>query len=183
MKLFFASILFLTSFAAIADSYDDDLKKLFELTGVKNNYAGLNNAIINQMQAGFFQAADQNLDAQSLTEDQKQQVGKILKTRFGEMVKDYQSYISEIMPYEAVETDVYIPLYKETYTHDEVKELVNFYSSPIGEKTIEFSQKISEQAAKKSAEKYDSMIRDYVKQQISESISLVKKEMTDKGIQ
>ena len=183
MKLFLSSILFLTSFAAIADSYDDDLKKLFELTGVKNNYAGLNNVIINQMQVGFFQAADQNLDAQSLTEDEKKQVGKILKTRFGEMVKSYQSFIAEIMPYEAVETDVYMPIYKETYTHDEVKELVNFYSSPIGKKTIEFSQKITKQAAKKSAEKYDSMISDYVKQQISEGISLVKKEMTDKGIE
>ena len=35
MKLLLSSILFLTSFAAIADSYDDDLKKLFELTEVK----------------------------------------------------------------------------------------------------------------------------------------------------
>lgn len=182
MKIFFAISLLLSSFTVMADSYDEDLKKLFELTGVKKNYAGLNNVIINQMQAGFFQAADKDIDASSLTEDKKKQVGELLKNRFGEMVKGYQDYISEKMPYEAVEQEVYMPLYKETYTHDEVKELVAFYSSSVGKKTIEFSQKIPEQAAKKSAEKYDSIISDYVKGQISKNISLVKDEMVAKDI-
>ena len=79
MKLIFIIAILFASFTAIADSYEDDLKQLFELTGVKNNYAGLNNLIINQMQAGFFQAADQSLDANSLNEEQKKQVGEILK--------------------------------------------------------------------------------------------------------
>lgn len=183
MKIFFAIALLFTSFTAMAGSYDEDLKKLFELTGVKNNYTGLNNVIINQMQAGYFQAADQNLSAESLTEDQKQQVGEMLKHRFNEMVKGYQDYIAEKMPYATVEKEVYMPLYKETYSHDEVKELVTFYSSPVGKKTIEFSQKVPEQAAKKSAEKYDSIISEYVKGQISKNISLVKDEMAEKGIE
>jgi hypothetical protein len=183
MKIFIASILLLTSFTAIADSYDDDLRVLFELTGVKNNYSGLNNVIINQMQSGFFQSAEQNIDAKSLTEDQKKQVGELLKSRFTEMVNGYQDYISKEMPYEAVETEIYMPLYKETYSHDEVKQLVEFYSSPVGKKTIEFSQKIPEQAAKKSAEKYDSVISDYVKGEISKNISLVKDDMASKGIE
>lgn len=183
MKLFLTITLLLISFNAIADSYDEDLSTLFELTGVKNNYIGLNNVIINQMQNGFFQAADQNLSAESLTEDQKKQVGEILKTRFSEMVEAYQGYISEKMPYATVEKEIYMPLYKETYSHDEVKELVAFYSSPVGKKTVEFSQRIPEQAAKKSAEKYDSVISEFVKGQISKNISLVKDEMAEKGLQ
>jgi len=128
MKIFFIIAMLFASSNAIAETYDDDLIRLFELTGVKNNYAGLNNLIINQMQAGFFQAADQSLDAKSLNEEQKKQVGEILKSRFGEMVKGYQSYISEKMPYAVVEKEVYMPLYKEAYSHDEVKELIAFYS-------------------------------------------------------
>ena len=183
MKTFFVIVLLIFSSTVLADAYDDDLKTLFDLTGVKNNYAGLNNVIINQMQSGFFQAADQKLDARSLSDDQKRQVGAMLKNRFNEMVKSYQSYIAEQMPYETVEKEVYMPLYKETYSHDEVKELIEFYNSAVGKKTIEFSQKIPEQAAKKSAEKYDSIITDFVKLQISENISLVKSEMAEKGIE
>jgi len=181
MKKLFTLAILLVSFSAIADDFDDDLRALFELTGVKNNYAGLNNVIVNQMQAGFFQAADQKLDAKSLSEEQKKQVGEMLKSRFAAMVEGYQNYIKEKMPYDEVEKEIYIPLYKETYTHKEVKELISFYSSPVGKKTIEFSQKIPEQAAKKSAEKYDSVISDYVKGEINKNISLVKDEMAEKG--
>ncbi len=183
MRIIFTILLFLSSCIAFAGSLDDDLRELFELTGVKNNYAGLNNVIINQMQAGFFQAADQNIDGSNMTEEQKKQVGEILKNRFSEMVKGYQNYIAEKMPYEQVESEIYMPLYKETYTHEEIKELLKFYSSPVGKKTIEFSQSIPEKAAEKSAEKYDSIISDYVKLQISENIGLVKNEISDKGIQ
>ncbi len=183
MKIILAISLFLTSFTVMADTYDEDLRELFELTGVKNNYAGLNNVIINQMQSSYFQTADKEISAENLSNDQKRQVGEILKNRFAEMVKGYEGYIAEKMPYKTVEAEVYIPLYKETYTHNEVKELVAFYSSPVGKKTIEFSQKVPEQAAKKSAEKYDSIISEYVKGEISKNISLVKDEMVAKGIE
>ena len=183
MKIIFVISLLLTSFAVMADSYEDDLKKLFELTGIKENYVGLNNIIINQMQTGFFQSADQDINAESLTEEQKKQVGEMLKNRFGEMVKGYQEFIAEKMPYEIVEKEVYMPLYKETYTHDEVKKLVSFYSSTVGKKTIEFSKIVMQKAAKKSSEKFDSIIRDYVKGEISKNISLVKDEMAKKGIE
>jgi len=182
MKIILAILLLLSSYSVFAGSYEEDLIQLFDLTGVKNNYASLNNVIINQMQAGYFQAADNDIDAASLSEDQRKQVGDLLKNRFGEMVKNYQGFIEEKMPYDLVVQEVYLPLYKENYTHDEVKQLVAFYESPVGKKTIEFSQKIPEQASKKSAEKYDSIISDYVKGQISKNISLVKDDMVAKGI-
>lgn len=183
MKILITFALLLLCCTAIADSYDDDLKELFELTGVRNNYASLNHIVINQMQAGFFQAADQNIDGKSLSEDQKKQVGEMLKNRFSEMVKNYEGHIKESMPYEEVEKEVYIPLYKETYTEREVKELIAFYKTPVGKKYIEATQKISQQSAQKSAEKYDTIIVDFVKEQIKENIELVKKEIAEQGIQ
>lgn len=182
MKIILAFLLLTSSFTVLAGSYDDDLKQLFVITGVKNNYAGLNNVILNQLQAGFFQAADQNINGDSLTEEQKQQVGEMLKARFGEMVKSYQGFVAEKMSYEQIETEIYLPLYKEAYTHDEVKELLKFYNSDVGKKTVEITQKITEQAAKKSADKYDSIITEYLNQQIKENIDLVKTEMSEKGI-
>ena len=183
MRIIITVALFFISCSTFADAFEDDLRTLFELTGVKNNYAGLNNVILNQMQAGFFQAADQNIESSSLSEEQRQQVGDILKARFADMAKNYQNFVAENMSYEQVEREIYIPLYKDAYSHEEIKELLNFYSSPTGKKTIEFSQKISEQATKKSAEKYDEIIAEYVKSQINENISLVKKEVKDKGIE
>jgi hypothetical protein len=179
MKILIISTLLLFSCTALANSYDDDLKELFELTGVRNNYIGLNNSIINQMQSSFFQAADQSIDAKSFTEDQKKQAGEILKARFTVMVKNYEEHVKESMPYETVAQDIYLPLYKENYTESEVKELIVFYRSPVGKKTIGAAQKISQQASQRSAEKYDSIIIDFVKKQIEDNITLAQKEIAD----
>ena len=179
MKILIAAFLFLISNNSIAGSYEDDLKELFELTGVVNNYIGLNTVMINQMQASFFQAAGQNIDAASFSEAQKKQAGEILKDRFTQMVRSYEEYVGTAMPYDKVVSEIYIPLYKETYSQSEVKELIVFYSSPVGKKTIETSQKISQQAAERSAEKYDVFIVDFIEKQIDENIAIAKKEIAN----
>ena len=175
--------LFIISHSAIADSYDDSLRELFELTDVKNNYVTLNTIIINQMQTGFFRAADQTIDGSSMTDDQKKQVGKLLKNRFTEMVTSYENHVKENMSYEQVEKEIFIPLYKENYTESEVKELIAFYKTPVGKKSVEASQKISQQVTQKSAEKYDATIIEFVKNEIEENIEIVQKEIKEQGIE
>ena len=84
---------------------------------------------------------------------------------------------------EKVEEEVFIPLYKETYTEGEVKELIAFYKTPVGQKSVQASQKLPQQAAQKSAEKYDSVIGDFVKKEIEENIEIVKNEIKEQGFQ
>ncbi len=55
----------------MAGTYDENLKDLFDLTGMKNSYVELYTAIIQQMQTGFFQAIDRNIGADSYTEEQR----------------------------------------------------------------------------------------------------------------
>ena len=98
------------------------------------------------------------------------------------MVDNYKDFIEESMPYEKVESEIYLPLYKETYTESEVDELLTFYKSPIGQKTIEVGQKVSQQAVEKSAEKYDEIIVAFVKKEIEENVETIKKEIEEKGI-
>lgn len=183
MKIIIVTTLLIFSCSAFADSYDDDLNELFELTGVRNNYVSLNNVILNQMQAGFFQAASENIDGSSLSENQKQQAGEILRTRFTGMVKDYETHVRSNMSYEMVAREIYLPLYKETYSVSEVKEVITFYKSPIGKKTIKSAKNISQQAAKRSTEKYDSIIASFVEKQIEENIAIANKEITALVIQ
>ncbi|MDW3094827.1 MAG: DUF2059 domain-containing protein [Gammaproteobacteria bacterium] len=180
MKIFSILMLLLLSSFAHAGSYNDDLKRLFEITGIVNNYIGLNSQIINQMQAGFLRAADQSIDGSTFSDSQKKQAGELLKARFASMVKNYEGHIKKTMPYEKVITEIYLPLYKETYSPAEVKELLKFYESPIGKKTIEFNRSVGQEASKRTAEKYDSNIVSFVEAQIKDNIVIVKKEIDSK---
>ena len=180
MKRIILVLSLLFSNTTIAGTYDQDLMELFELTSVKNSYIGLNNVIINQMQNSFFQAADQYIDANSLTEEQRQQIGNILRDRFTRLIKSYELHVQEVMSYDQVVREVYLPLYKEIYTHDEVKALLKFYNSPLGIKTLESTQRIADETRERSAEKYDPIIVKFMEEKIEEHISLAKEEIASK---
>ncbi len=177
MKIFSILMLLLLSSFAHAGSYNDDLKKLFEITGVVNNYIGLNSQVISQMQGGFLRAADKSIDGTNFSESQKKKAGELLKARFATMVKNYEGHIKKSMPYDKVLNEIYMPLYKETYSPADVKELIKFYESPIGKKTLEFNRSVGQEASKRTAEKYDSIIVGFVEKQIKDNIAIVKSEI------
>ena len=177
MKIFSILMLLLLSSFAQAGSFNDDLKKLFEITGIVNNYIGLNSQVINQMQAGFLREADKNIDGSNFSDSQKKQAGELLKARFSTMVKNYEGHIKKSMSYEKVTKEIYLPLYKETYSPADVKELIKFYESPLGKKTLEFNRNAGKEASKRTAEKYDSIIVSFVEKQIKDNIAIVKKEI------
>lgn len=177
MKKLIAAALLLASSSLFADAFDDDLKELFVLTGVVNNYIGVNTFIINRMQDGFFQAVDASIDATSYTEAQREQAGEILRARFARMVKNYEVHIKEVMSYDQVIEEVYLPLYREFYTGTDVKQLLTFYRSPVGKKALEVAQKISDQASARVAEKYDPVVVPFMEEQIKEHIAIAKKEI------
>lgn len=177
MKILITAVLLLASGSLFADAFEDDLKELFALTGIKNNYVSANTFILNRMQRGFLQAADENINADGYTEEQKKQAGEILKARFNGMVKNYDSHITKVMSYEKVVQEVYLPLYKEVYTNAEVKELLKFYRSPIGQKLLDNAQEISNQSSERIAQKYDPVVVPFMEAEIEENIAIAKREI------
>lgn len=177
MKAIILAVLLTFVTGAHASSYDDNLRKLFEVTGVVNSYIGLNTQVISQMQAGYLRAADDKIDSTTFTVDQKKQAGELLKKRFSRMVKDYESHIKLTMPYDKVVDEIYIPLYKETYSANDVQELLIFYQSALGKKTLNFARTANENISKRIAKKYEKQVFDYVKKQVDENILIVKREI------
>lgn len=177
MKAILLAIAVLFTSTAHAGAYEDNLKKLFQITGVANNYLALNTQVINQMQAGYLRAAEKNIDSTGFSDAQKKQAGEILKKRFGSMVKDYESHIKLTMPYDKVVDEIYLPLYKQTYTPTDVQELLIFYQSPLGKKTLEFARTASDKISKATADSYEKVIFDFVKKEIDDNIAIVKREI------
>lgn len=177
MKVLITAMLLLASSSLFADAFDNNLKELFVLTGIKNNYITANTVILNRMQRGYLQAADENISADGFTEEQKKKAGEILKARFNVMVKNYDIHITKVMPYEKVVEEVYLPLYKEVYTNDEVKELLVFYRSPIGQKLLDTTQELSNQSSERIATKYDPLVVPFMEAEIEENIAIVQKEI------
>jgi len=114
-----------------------DIKRMMEVTGAGE----LGIQVMNQMIAAFKQG---NMDIPD---------------------KFWENFMAEVDPNELIEMS--IPSYEKRFTHDEIKQLLEFYETPLGKKLIEtqpaivqecmlagqeWGQKLGEDVAKKLQE-------------------------------
>ncbi len=181
-KIIFLILIFVNS-SVLADSFDESLKELFELTGMQNNYTTIHGFVLQRIQAGYYQSASQSIDANDLNNDQKKHVADIVDDEFENIIDKYESLVKNELPYEKAETEIYIPLFKEVYSEQEIQELIKFYKTPVGKKSLETTSSILDKASEQASEKLKPSIKEFVESEIPTSIEVVKKEMKEKGIE
>jgi hypothetical protein len=93
----------------------------------------------------------QRLAALSVSDAQRAQVDNLqAKTR---------ERITAVLSWDAVKTD-YIALYSEMFTEDELKALVNFYQTPVGQKLVAKSPMLTTKSNQVMQVRYDKLAAD-----------------------
>ena len=133
-KLFFASLFTVASVFSYSQSTEkiDNIKKLLEITGAAKMGKVMLNTMINA-----YQSSNIPLDTTLLNEIQS------------------ENNINTLM-------DMIIPVYDKYYTDAEIKELITFYSTPIGKKLIETMPAVVQESmliGQKWGEKVEEKIR------------------------
>lgn len=106
-----------TAFAATPP--DDLILKFMEVSNVKGTLEGMRNNADTALKANMLQS----LQYASLNDKQK----KIAEEAGDKAVKVQQEYLS----YESI-TKLILPLYRKTFTQEELQAAIKFYSSPEG---------------------------------------------------
>ncbi|HXG93625.1 MAG TPA: DUF2059 domain-containing protein [Blastocatellia bacterium] len=103
-----------------ATTFEDDIRKLLELTGANN----IGEQVFDQM----FQ--NLKMTASQVPEDVLQEMYRGFKDEFnsGKVV------------------DRIVPVYKKYLTHDDIKGLIAFYESPLGKKVVSILPKITQES-------------------------------------
>ncbi len=93
-----------------------DIRKLIELTGAANISADALEKMIEPLKASYPQVPEEF----------------------------WNTFVHEVHSDELV--DLVIPIYDKYYTRDEIQELMHFYQTPVGQKTIKVLPKLSAEA-------------------------------------
>ncbi len=80
------------------------------------------------MRTGMEQGLQQSMKGKAPTDAQKAQIGDFQKKLSG-IIKDELSF--------AKMRDIYLQVYRETFTQDEINSIIAFYSSPAGKAMVE----------------------------------------------
>ena len=116
-KLLFLISLIVVSNAAFAQSHETNIRRLLEITGSANLGIQIVDALIPQFK--------------TITNDK---VPEEFWLKFREDI-DEESLITKI-----------IPLYQKYYTDEEIEELIAFYNTPIGKKSISIMPQLMQES-------------------------------------
>jgi hypothetical protein len=106
-----------------------DIRKLIEMTGISKVGLQYANAV--------FENAAKSL---------KIAMPELSKQALSKMKADLESFFQEKLEAPGGMVDQLIPVYDKYWTHEEIKALIAFYQSYLGQKSVEISPKISDEA-------------------------------------
>lgn len=119
-KLFFVSILMLSVvMGAIAQDKAEDLKKLFSLMQSEKMIDGMMNNMI--------PALTQQAKAQINSEEEKEKFEEFMNF----VIEEAKTLSKTLIDVEMVQ------IYDKHFSHQEIKDMIDFYESPTGKKMIE----------------------------------------------
>lgn len=119
-KLFFVSILMLSVvMGAIAQDKAEDLKKLFSLMQSEKMIDGMMNNMI--------PALTQQAKAQINSEEEKEKFEEFMNF----VIEETKTLSKTLIDVEMVQ------IYDKHFSHQEIKDMIDFYESPTGKKMIE----------------------------------------------
>jgi uncharacterized protein len=106
-----------------------DIRKLIELTGISKVGLQYANAV--------FENAAKSL---------KIAMPELSKQALSKMKADLESFFKEKLEAPGGMVDQLIPVYDKYWTHEEIKSLIAFYQTYLGQKSVEIAPKISDEA-------------------------------------
>jgi hypothetical protein len=132
------------------------------------------NLMMDQEIKSFSSALRDRLDAPSAntppkTEEQKKTIIAALDTE----LERYRALLLQEVDFKKIINDVFATLYDKYYTTDEIKEQLAFYKSKLGQKTLDVTPKLTEEAV--------TLINAQTKDGIKRAMEILRTEMNAKG--
>ena len=131
MKNYFlglTALLIVSLSATAAPPSDQSIEEMMRVMQVEKMLNQMLTQMEAGMQTGMEQGLQQSLQGKTATDAQKAQIAEFQKKLSG-ILKDDLSF--------AKMKDVYLQVYRETFTQEEITSIIAFYSSPAGKAMVE----------------------------------------------
>ena len=151
-------LVFLATYPCAKAQDKEELKvyqKFFKATNIESQYNQILNILIVQLQQGFVVSFRETLkNIGDTTPEQKEKLKQLFEQAMGSYVKRMKVKITEVMPLNELINNVYYPAFSKHFTVAEIKELIAFYESPIGQKFISTAPTVLQESTTIMNEKY-----------------------------
>lgn len=152
------------------------IRELYVLTRVDRTAESFSNTLLGEMESSLPQQLAIVLSTlpdltdadRAAIKDQTIETGARATKRVRELIMERINF-SEVMHH------VFFPLYDRYFSEEELKDLVAFYKSPTGRKSIDVSPQLFQESVRLSSELLNSQITEIVQQVMDEEVARFKK--------
>lgn len=136
------------SFAADSTGEDAEYNKFFSAIGIEAQYNQMINLMISQYQQSYSTGIQTSIKKMSdISEKDKTEIQKVANESLNSFLQKMKVKMNEVMPFQELVKNVYMPTYKKHFTLDEIKEVTKFYEGAVGKKFISMSSTMMQEAA------------------------------------
>ncbi len=130
MKIYFVSLAFVLGVFSVegAPPSDQSIEQMMRVMQVEPMLNQMLTQMDTGMRTGMEQGLQRSMQGKTPTDAQKNQMAAF-QTRLSGIIKDELAF--------AKVKDIYLQVYRETFTQDEINSIIAFYSSPAGKAMVE----------------------------------------------
>lgn len=130
------------------------IKDLISLINKDNNSEDLFRAMMSQMEGMNVEIIKTILDERmDLTQAERKNLEKQLTENYSNQSKNFQDRLMQKLDYNSMTEEIMTTVYDKYYTLEEINDLIVFYKSPTGQKTLKTMQPLMVDTLKLTQEK------------------------------
>jgi len=155
--------------------------ELLEVTDSKRNALAFYKAMLDQQEAQMpdviWQSLASNKEIQGLSSDEKARLRKEMLETSAVTNKRLRELFSKRIDFTQIVEDIAYDLYSKYFTEAEIKDLVIFYKSPTGKKSIELSPKMFAESLSTAMARINPKVLEIMTELSNEEAERIKKEL------
>ena len=129
------------------------IKDLFEVTKAGKLAQSATDAMLNQMENNLPQLLSSTIDtASELKPEEREQLRKTIGESTLRVHRRMRELMSERINIAEITEQMYYPLYDKFFNEDELRGLISFYKSPVGQKSIDVMPALMQESMQRVSE-------------------------------
>lgn len=164
-----------------ADAASEEKKvyqKFFKVTGAEAQYNQMLNLMVRQFQQGFASGLQrQAARVEDAAQADKDRVIQLLKQAMFAYIEKIKTAMVTEMPFQELVDNVYYPIYSKYFHVSDIKEIIAFYESPIGQKFVSMSPILMQESVTGFNRQYGPKLRELSNRIADEEFAKIKPEI------
>jgi hypothetical protein len=159
IKLAGLSLLLVGSVCAAAKAQDDIkpakralIKELYVATRADKLAESFTNAILTQMERDLPKMLSESPEIMDLKGKDREQAQKMIAEGSARVLRRFKELMPQRINFAEVMEQMFYPIYDKFFTEEELKDLVTFYKSTTGQKSIEVLPQLMQDAMQRSSQ-------------------------------